>query len=241
MTLRKPFLGALALCAVCLGIFAVNASGTSLYVCEEGKGVGNYTGSNCETESEGGKFHTVKATSPVTRETTPTSTLTLSSTVMGVNITIECKKLTGTGVGFNEVVEGANQALGKEISWQLSECSVLKPSGIGCKIAAGTIKTNTLKSTTYMISETVTWQKYTPTTGTVLASVVVEGCSLGATYKLEGGIVGVVNNANPSELQSTAASSKEGGLTLSGKAATFETKWHSKKAETENIVAIREP
>jgi hypothetical protein len=210
-------------------------------VCEEKEGVGSYTGSNCETESEGGKFHTVKATAPVTRETTPTSTFTLASTVGGVNVSIECKKLTGTGVGFNETVEGLNQALGKEISWQLGECAVLKPSGMGCKVKAGSIETNSLKSTTYMISETVTGQKYTPAAGTVLASVTIEGCVLNGTYKVEGGVVGVVNNAKPAELGSTAASSKEGGLIFAGKPATFEGKWHSKRAGTENIVAIREP
>jgi hypothetical protein len=242
MTRRKSILGAMLLCSLSLCAFAAaHASATSLYVCEENPGTGTYTSSNCETSSESGAFHTVKAASPVTRETTPTSTLTLASTVMGISISIECKSLSGTGVGYNEVVEGANQALGKEIAWKIGECTALKPAGKGCKVKAGAFETNTMNSTTYMISESVTGQKYTPATGTTLASIVTEGCSLSGTYKLEGAIVGVVNNAKRAELSSTVESSKEGGLKLNGQAATIETKWHSKRQGTENIVVIAEP
>lgn len=239
MTTRKAFLGALALCAVCMGVFAATSSATSQYVCEEKAGQGSFNNSNCDVSEAGGKFHTVKTTEPIETVTTPTSVLKLSTTFMGINIAVQCNGLSGAGIGTNEVVEGANEAIGREINWKLSECAVTKPEKLGCKVNGGAIATNALKSTTYMISETVTGVKYTPATGTTIASMVLEGCTLSGTYKLEGGIVGVVNNSKRAELQSTVASSKEGGLTIGGNSVVIEGSWHTNQLG--HMVAYEEP
>lgn len=245
MTRRRSIVGAALLCGLCLFAFgASNASATSTYACEEvAAGTGGFTDSHC-TKKGIGNFSTVKITKPVAIRGTNTTTITIKLVISGIKIHITCQLGTGTANASNEVVEGTNQGIAKEINAKFSECAVIEPASQNCKIKGGAFEIGSAQSTTFMISEEVTGVKITPTTGTTLTEVTMEGCKtagLNGTFPLKGGLVGVVNSESPSLLDFTEASSKEGGLTLGGVQVIIIFTTHYVINGTDKTVSVEAP
>jgi hypothetical protein len=245
MTRSRSMFGALLLCAFCLLAFGgSNASATSTYVCEEvAANTGGFTDSHCTTKGIG-NFATIKAAKTIKIKSTNTTIFTIRFNIGGVKVHIECELEEGTGSGTNEVVEGASQGVGKELTAQLSKCVVHEPLGSECKIKGGGFEMAPAQSTTFMVSEEVTGVKITPTTGKTLFKITAEGCKsagLNGTYSAEGALVGIVNKESPSQLEFTEASSKEGNLTIGGNLVTIITRLHSVVAGTEKTVSVEVP
>jgi len=190
------------------------------------------------------QFSTVKAASTTKIRSTNTIKVTLTFNVGTSMIHIECSELEGTGNVTNEVVEGANQAIGKELTILFSKCTVTEPVENGCKLKGGGFEIPSAKSTTYMVNEKVTGVKISPTTGETLAKLTLEGCKtseLNKTYSANGSMVGVVNAESPAQLEFTAASSEEGGLTIGGSIVTIVVTTHWVVAGTDKTIALENP
>jgi hypothetical protein len=230
MSRAKLAIGLSLLCALCACVFgAANASATTLFECVNAtpENTGTYLNQKC-TEMVGelhiGEFERVEAGPGVTTSTTGTQTgaTTFNVTLSKVNITISCSKLMTDGKAVNEKVEGAPESVGSSIKTALSGCTVT-PSEQKCVVKGEKFELPNSKSTTFMKTEKETRIQITPTLGTVLGEVTLEGCKtaeLNKTYKIEGGIVAIPEGSN---WKVNSESSKEGKLTIGGAAATIES------------------
>lgn len=231
MTRGKQVLGLLLLCAVCVcGFGAANASATTFFECRQAAvpHTATFTDSNCTNMSftNTGDFTrvVVSANFPtiVRADPVPLSQFVFKANVGGIEVQIQCSKAAFAGTGTNQEVEGLMQYVGTSISVAFGECTVSKPVGGNCKVKGSGFEIPNAKSTTFMKTETETREKFTPTSGSVLAELTLEGCKVGAmnaTFKLEGGVVGIPIGSN---LSFTAQSSEEGGLKFAGNAVKME-------------------
>lgn len=215
-------LAAMAVCA----IVPAGASAVTIHACEEGPVKGEtaqeYTSSTCETKGVG-KFRTVPiATGTLVTPTniTPTSQ-NIFGTIAGVSVEIECKGMSGSGKGENEVVGGVTFGRIKGLKIKYFECTVLLPKGGGCilKKVEPTIETESLFVFTKEESKEVVIEMYKEGGAGVIASFTIEGCknnALNGLHKLTGIIKGTVA-ADHTTINFNTAS----GLELDGVAASY--------------------
>jgi hypothetical protein len=93
------------------------------------------------------------------------------------------------------VINGAT-AVTASATLAYSGCSVLKPAGKGCVVKAGTITTKALEGTTEGQPENKL--KIAPSSGTEIASVTIEKCSVGSlnnTFPVTGSLVATTSGA----------------------------------------------
>jgi hypothetical protein len=201
-------------------------------------GTGGFTNSHCTTKGLG-NFSTVKAPSTTKVRATNTTIITIKFNPFGIKIDIQCETLEGTGSVTNEIIEGEEQAVGKEIAVQFANCTVLEPKEGGCKVKGGGFEFSNLKAITSMIGKE-TGITFTPAGEGGLGKVTLEGCktaSLNNTYTVEGGLLGIVDSENPAKVNVTEASSKEGGLKIGGLSVIVIFTWHYVVAGTEKTVS----
>lgn len=240
MKYAKTFLGiALLLAASTLGLGAANASASTNFTClGVNPGDGTFSDNHCETSFMGGSFRTdeVPVGTSTTLEETNTGNSIFGGTLSGIKFEVSCEGFAGTSVETNVKTEkGVMQVEGKEIVFQYSTCTVLKPAGKGCVISEP-IKTKTLVA----ISEESggTKFKYSPASGTEIGSLTLSGCSVSAlnnTFPMTGTITALVNGSKPATLEFTSTSS---ALKIAGQAGTYFGTVHRKMAGTTNTVAF---
>jgi hypothetical protein len=236
---------ALLLCGLSLLVFGgANASATSAYICEEvAKETGGFTDSHCSKKGLG-NFSTVKAASTTKIRSTNTTKITISFNVGESPVHIQCAELEGGGNVTNEVVEKANQAIGRELNTLFKNCTVLEPVESGCKLKGGGFEIPSAKSTTYMLNEKVTGVKISPTSGLTLAKLTLEGCKnseLNKTYSANGSMAGVVNAESAAQWEFTEASSEEGGLTIGESPVVIIVTTHWVVAGTDKTISVESP
>ena len=137
MTRRRPVLGALLLCALCLCGFGVaDASAATLYVCQEvAKGGGKWEDAKCEKVKENGNFGTVAPIPGVATSINGTATTTTTIGIFTpVHQDIQCTKLTTTGLTVNKTVGEQMENAGEKITFKFAGCTFKKE---GCKVKGG--------------------------------------------------------------------------------------------------------
>ncbi|MGD9735668.1 MAG: hypothetical protein AB7V58_08685 [Solirubrobacterales bacterium] len=186
-----------------LGLCALTAPAASavpparMYTCEGGGTLG-FTDSHCIAGSTGPyhhvvvpinttTYHGIAQSNTCTEETAcPT---TIKGTLSGVTVSIQAAAVTGTGTIVSEESGGEAFTTGTEILY-LEEAKVIAPAGKGCVISGGEIVSNELRTTTLGAGGLI---KLEPASGTTLASIAIEGCSIGAlnnTFSLTGSVEG---------------------------------------------------
>lgn len=152
---------------------------------------------------------------------TPIKGILVKGVIAGVSFEASCNSGSGTGSVIDEEVGGEGVSAGSEIKLVFSECVVLKPVGQNCKVKGSSFEIPSAKSITFLKEGNVR-VKVSPTSGTTLSEVALEGCKtagLNTSYKLTGSDVLVPEGALE---RSTEQSSGEGELKLAGQAVSLE-------------------
>ncbi len=248
MTRSKSILGLLFLSALCFCAFgASSASAVTMHECKKapvsGETTQQYTTSECTTKGTG-EFRTVPIPLKETVELTPTATETfvLHTTIGGIETTIACKALTGSGKATNEEPKaGVMQVSGKEIRLKFSECSLTKPveaTEKGCTVTVA--ETSEATSITSEMSTT-----YTPVNAEKLfTTITIANCKapltiLNGAKKVTGTAKGVNQEATPQTTEFTETSGGE--LKVAGQAALLTGKAHAVTKGTTTIVSLETP
>jgi len=239
MTGRKATVGICLLCAIAFSAIAAQSAiavkGTTLFTCK-GEGPGhNFTKSHCKSEdfsAGNGSFEDVSVKEGTTTEFTGTNegggsetnttvVTTLKGTFAGVAIALQT-----TGVHLQgSLTNSKNSETGEHFfhgNFKITHtgATVVAPKEKGCKIKGEEIVSSELLATTAGKGDAVA---ISPAEGTVLESIVVEGCSvpsLNGTYKLEGSLTCPMNGATI--LCAHAGITEQGTLKIGGQKAGIE-------------------
>lgn len=221
MFARRAIGRTVSIALVLCGLFAASAQAeqkSSTCVPETGA----YSDAHCVNKSGSGGFNLVEIPSGTETSTTATNEKTASETkaaapekmkgsLSGLETEFECTGAAGTGT----LVSGTSSSTATG-TLTYSGCKVLKPSGRGCKIAGGSITTNSLRSTT--AGQTGSNVKVEPASGTVLGSVTLESCLANkppnTTYSTTGSFIASTSGATQTTTE--AAITAQGTLTLGG-------------------------
>lgn len=231
MTRSRAVLGVSVLCGLIFSTFAAaNASavGTTAYTCASGTGAG-FTDGHCLTAvGSGANFKHVEITEETNISGTNANTISGTTagspeiffgTVVAVPTQVNCTTASTTGTMKN-VTSGAEMVLLFTLNTNFSGCGVEKPAGKGCKVKEGKITTKSLSATT---KEQGNFLKFSPTEGTELASITIEGCSvagLNNTFPLTGSFKVAPSGATlPSSHEEVTT---QNTLKLAGQKAGFE-------------------
>jgi hypothetical protein len=232
MSSRKTITVTCLVCAAfaCLGA-AQSASAATASTCQHRTGsIGAYKDADCTETGPPltSEYNAVRLTPGVSTEVEWHSwepqPIVIWTSVGGAEVQISCGGFTGTGSLVDEEVGGEGVSSGSGIAWKVSECTVNKPTGQGCKVKAGGFSFASAKSVSFEIGEEVR-VKVSPTSGTVLAETTLEGCKtaeLNATYKITGSIILIPEGARQ---KSTPQSSEEGKLRIASQPAFVELTW----------------
>lgn len=223
---------ALGFCLLCaLAIAAVAAQGAfaqEAFTCAAGTtggtGVSKFKDAHCKEATTVGaqqkfvhKAFTGSTSITGNNETTGLAfdpTL-LSSVQAGVTLEIRSNQL----AAFGTVQNSGGNASGTGEGF-FANVTVVAPAGKGCEVVTGEVETEPLSATTAGLTNEV---KFTPASGTVLATFTVTNCSIFAlnhAYKLEGSVKGQTSGATTNF---TKANTKaQGTLKLSGQVAELE-------------------
>lgn len=243
---RRAAFSLLVLVSLVLGALTASAASAippaRMYTCENAGINFGFTDSHCKGGSTGPYRHVVIANNTTTyhgiaqsntcKEETACPT-TIKGKLSGVAMEIQAATVTGTGTIVNEESGGEVFTTGTEILY-LEGAKVLAPAGKGCVIKGGEIVTNELRTTTLGAAGSI---KLEPASGTTLASITIEGCSVGAlnnTFALTGSVLGTPTGAilgfthtNTTEQGTLKFGGNPGGLdtnlTTSGKDWFFES------------------
>jgi hypothetical protein len=205
MSGHKTIVGILLLCAVAVLAFAAPsalATGTTAFTCAEGGGEKDFTDAHCtsSTKAGEGKFgHIAIANGTPTEltlsnektggETTSALPSVLAGKISGVNVKVECKKITGTGTLTNEEVGGTMRTTGNTLM-EHSECSVVEPAT--CSVKTPIVYDS--KFTTYQ-AEAKMGLEFTPRVGTQFGTFTLmnngaETCAIKGTIGISGSFEG---------------------------------------------------
>jgi hypothetical protein len=203
---RKAIVGLSLLCALALCAFAApgaSAIGTTAFTCVEGQGEKDFSDAHCDNQVKAGegKFGHVKVEGKETEltfsnektasETTAAEPSVLAGPLLGVNVSVSCKKVTGTGTLTNEEVGGTMKVTGNA-TLEHSEC-VVTTGGSEGKCAVKEPIVYTAKYTTFQ-NETAMGVEFTPKSGGAFGSITyVEGkggCPIKGTFAIEGSFLG---------------------------------------------------
>jgi hypothetical protein len=235
MTLRKGLLGPLLLCLLGLGALAAQsagAAGTTGFTCvKTTEGGAGFSREHCRTEdvvASGAKFKHVAVPVGTTTEaritnehtgseTTATTPVLLKTSIAGVLVTLEAKKVEDLATGKDVEVGGEHLIEGTGVT-TYKEVTVTQPAGKGCKVPGGTITTNKLRGTSTGMEG-----KLEPASGTVFAVITIEGCTITAlnnSYQITGSIKCPGDGA---EVRCThTATTTQGTLRMAGQNAGVE-------------------
>jgi hypothetical protein len=211
--------------ALCLSAFGA-ASASALPLSPEhcitgaGTGTGPFPDSKCWERSPGGAWEWARfENTGIVIEPNPVA---MSSVIGGVKFQVSC---TGVEGGGEMTAAGEEEVHGSGIVLTYIGCTVAEPAGKGCEVRAGTevngkLKTKSLKSVTTRPEAEKYRSKYSPTTGSTLMSIEVNGCSsetLNGTKELTGSATSVSSNGRLQEFTKTSGSE----LKLAGQALTL--------------------
>jgi hypothetical protein len=229
---RRAGIGLSLLCAlVFCAVAAPNASaGRTLFTCVKG-GTKDFSDEHCTKEVtpglgafghlaiEGGTSTNYVSTNTVTLK--ETSNAVFKTTLAGTKGEIVCAKSKEEGTATNELVKTVGQSVGSKISFKYSECTVTKPAGEGCKVKGGAFEFPNLKSTTFEKEEEVEFGVlYSPTEGTKLGELVIEGCKIkemNKGYEVAGSLRAIPEGATTKFIELVT----EKTLTISGQKASL--------------------
>jgi hypothetical protein len=188
MTGRRGAQGVSLLCALALGAVIASSAiaaptGYTAFTCAKVGVGGKFKAPHCKSSDAGpGEWSHKKITEKIEITTTNVSTAAETTAAapvkltagIGSEIVFQCAKVQGEGTLENKI-EGEEMYV--EIRGQLhyTECLVIKPVGVGCKVKEGTFITNELTGTTKGQGMDL---NIAPTTGTAFVSVTVEGCKI---------------------------------------------------------------
>lgn len=238
---RKALGGLALLCALALcAVAAPNASagfGLTAYTCVANGGANDFSDPHCAnhvTPGTGSYGHVLIETWFPTRVEGSNATTkgegaepaVINSVIAGVATEIKCASVTGTGEGENQEVSAAVHFWYMFTLKLFSSCTVEKPAGKGCTVKGGQFETNELKGETFgEAPPEAMGLKIKPASGTVLAPITIEGCSVGAlnkTLNLEGSMKAELVGATVNTTRT--ATESEGTLTLAGQKAGLTSK-----------------
>jgi hypothetical protein len=185
---RRSIVGIAVLCALAISAFgAASASAAdTAWVCLSGEGPGqNWEDEHCKVKAGNKKFHTTEyglgvifaiifRNALTTGEgTNAASKFKVHGALSGVETEVECTEVNGTGSLTNAVsgVTGTG-------TLEFAGCSVSKPAGKGCVVTGGAVTSKTLKGTT--VGQAANKLLITANSGTELATIPIEKCSVGA-------------------------------------------------------------
>lgn len=159
-----------------------------------------------------GKFETVS----IVHE--PTTTVVLHGKVLGKTIKITATGLASSGAQISQLNNEASDSGALELT------GVTVDEPVNCTIKNKQINTFNLVSEVREVDKVI-FDHWAPETGTTLANVVIEGCSVAGTYPLKGAIYGTVGSPGfetVSQLQTFSPSTQKsatGSLTLGSEPA----------------------
>lgn len=165
---------------------AASAENLRMYTCEKlGRGH-PFRDADCTLSGSGGEYdHVLVAKNTTTYHGISNAStcagesacpLTIKGTVSGVVLSVQAAKVSGSGTIVTEEAAGETFTTGTE-TLSLEEAKVTAPAGKGCVVKGGEIVTKELKMTTLGTGSLI---KFEPASGTVLAEVPIEGCSVSA-------------------------------------------------------------
>lgn len=230
------------LCALAFSAIAAQGAsaskGTTAFTCKKTGAGGSFTKAHCKAADAGaGEYSHVEVAEGTTTEISGVNTTTggekpavrLHNVQAGVEYEAIANGLSGTGWVTNAKDPGTGEHyVHGEMEVQLSELTITKPAGKGCKIKEGSINSKSLKATTKGQGD---FLKFEPAEGTVMTEYSVEGCSiagLNGTYSVTGSFKCPIDGAtiNCSRTETTAQgtlsekgqkSGVEGTMTLTAK------------------------
>jgi hypothetical protein len=203
---RRTVVGVSLLCALAfcaIGASSASATGTTAFTCVEGGGSKDFSDAHCDNQVKAGegKFGHVKVEGSETEltfsnektasETTAAEPSVLAGPLLGVNVSVSCKKVAGTGTVTNGEVGGVMQATGNA-TLEHSECVVTTAGSEGkCLVKEPIVYT--AKYTTFQ-NETAMGVEFTPKSGKAFGAITyVEGsggCPIKGTFNIEGSFLG---------------------------------------------------
>ncbi|MGD9736671.1 MAG: hypothetical protein AB7V58_13880 [Solirubrobacterales bacterium] len=169
------------------------ASEQTAYACSESAASKTFSDAHCLSKEGSAYGHTKITKENETITGKAVETWKLKGQLTGVVTEVQCKGASGTGTLTN-----ATESVSGEGSIEFTECTVTAPSGKGCKVKGGTVKTETLSATT--VGQAAYTLKLSPKSAeTDLAHVTIEGCEGGfpadANYPVAGSLLADVNGA----------------------------------------------
>jgi len=206
--IKAAFTLAMLSSMVACGSLATNASAaTTLYKCQSTNQMADvqFADAHClaPTAQDGTGYKHVAVTEEISVTTSNVQTAagtsasedsTLESTAAGIATAITCTTVAGAGKMKNSESGGEMIASGTS-TIEYSGCTVTKPAGKGCLVKGGKVTTNSLSLTS---KEQGAAFNITPTSGTEIASITIEGCSvagLNKTFPLTGSVKVTPNGA----------------------------------------------
>jgi hypothetical protein len=199
-----------------VAIMAIGAAATPFHVLRcVPYPLGNYKDPECREPVLDGQYKRVAITEGTSFPLSgvQATDYVLKSTVLGLGVTVTCKKAATSGTMENP--EGGGSTVFEGVVTAFSECTI--GAGSGCQVKGGSVTTNNLAGS--VVSGPAI--ELVPESGEVIAGITVEKCTLSGlnkTYKLTGSLVAAVNNSASSiEFTTTSGSS----LTLDGASATL--------------------
>jgi hypothetical protein len=226
MIRRKSAVALAVMCALAISAVAVaSASATSAFTCA--KGAGTFRGPHCLStgsaaaeyghESFTGSTSFTVTNANTASETTAAAISVLGGSISGVATELQCTTMSGTGTLENTgtVAKGTGVIA-------YTGCTVLKPSGKGCKVKGEAINTNSLAAETNGAANL----KYKPASGETFAAIVIEGCTVTAlnnTFPVTGSLEGTVTGGTTTTTE--AGITTQGTLKFGGNKAGLGGAW----------------
>jgi hypothetical protein len=169
------------------------------YACSSSAASKTFSDTHCLTAGGGSFGHTliegetaVTGTNAKTASgTTAAAVVKLKGALSGVETDVTCKTKELTAGLLNI---GPFWVFGFSFKW--TGCEVTKPAGKGCEVNAGTIESKKLRATSE--GQAANKAKFSPESGTEIASVKIEKCSIAAlnnTFPLTGSYVADTSGA----------------------------------------------
>lgn len=205
MTARRSILAISVLCALATGAFAASnasAAETAWECVPFGEGPKKYEDAHCKVKAGTVNRHTTEFSLAVaiafvlsnTQTAGPTNAAAASKfhvALSGVETEVECTGVSGTG----ELTNAESGVTGTGVI-EYSGCTVAKPAGKGCVVTGGAVTTKTLKGTT--VGQAANKLLLSPNSGTEIATLQIEKCSIGALnnkFPVTGSVLGEASGA----------------------------------------------
>jgi hypothetical protein len=243
MTGRRAAVGLSLLCALVFSAFAAqsaSALGTTAFTCKPFVGVAGSKGfsdEHCEKAAEGisvkfvheafaGATGVVGTNEKTASETTKSTTAVLHTITVGLEVTIECKKVSSTGTLENKEIENAEKqkemvAAGSAVTISYSECTVSKPLKAGVEICQVKEPIVAKANSTTVKQENVTFSPSGANfTEITLENKAPEVCTIKGTFPITGNAIG--KPAGPATAPgATLVFTGEGSLKFGASAASL--------------------